>query len=201
LPVYEIVAIGGTLSAFVLGCLLVVREANHRASDIEIRMEKLVNQETNLIDKETMEIARGLIARHRAKTEELTSEDRQKLFFPSVADMNLRILQSRISEIRDTTTRAYILGVGCASLSLLTTLAFSYSEVNSPLWIFASFGAVASLILALWYFKDGILVFLTIRKAEMLISSLRSVTSVKRLYEEVLAYLKAVGSPYLIAEE
>lgn len=172
-----------------MSSLLVAKEANTRASKIEAEMADLVDTKDKLIDKEIMDAAMSVITSARAPPNELSAEEHDRFVLASEARTSLGDMRELVSVIRDRTTRSYVYCFGCAFSLLATTLIYAFRQENPSLLPWSYMAFVVCLFVGYYYIRDGIYVFVPIRKLERGVSSLKIVRSVEKLNDEIIALL------------
>ncbi len=197
---YEIIAVGAIFSGFVMGGLLVVKEASTSASKIENDITSLYDQKTKLIDSEIVKTAKGIIMQPTIPTGELSSEDYSKFVSVVVTGSNLQIMKSHVSTIKDRTYRAYKAGVVCALLSLVASFLYDFGRTNSNLYSLAPVALALAGIAGFFYIVDGVFILTPIRIVEKSISRLRDMGTVEKLNEEAISCLKQLNVGHLTVQ-
>jgi hypothetical protein len=199
---YSILTAGIALAGVITVFFAIVKETNNRASKTEEDMEMLAENKQKAIDIETMSSAKKISEKHQFEIGELSRSERREFYAMVSASANLATMKNAISEFKDKTTRAYILGVACALFVILATLAYMFIGVDN-LFSSLAFFLISTLSLAtgFLYFRDGIFMLTTLRVAERAIQRMKTVTTVERLDEEVRSFLKHIQVSYLMPSD
>jgi len=180
---------GGIGVPFIMSSLLVAKEANTRASKTETEMADLVDTKDKLIDEEIVKVAKAVTIRARKPDEGLSAEEYDSFMLATEARTNLRDLKELVSIIRDRTTKSYIYCFASAFSLLATTLIYTFRQQNQYFLPFSYMASVVCILIGYYYIRDGIYMFVPIRKLERAIASLKIVRSVEKLNEETIMIL------------